>query len=145
MAVNICKIAEQEDNEEICAGDFVYKRSTSKNMDKLWNTFHESQDYPEFYVGKVAKMALCNCPITNKSEWFSFKQLGNIDTPKPGDEVTVYARVNNKDYQKQTVFIKVERATYYEWSMKSGNVLQLRQDFIDSITAEDKRFLRMNN
>jgi hypothetical protein len=129
--------------EQLCETGNLYKGSTSKNMDKLWRHFHSKEDYPEFYIGKVQKMARCFCPTTNMEEYHNIKSMEFTGNLKRGTELTVNGIVNNEKVSKQTIFIRWEPANFYEWRMSSGNTLTLRQDFIDTLLPGDKRYLKM--
>jgi hypothetical protein len=127
-------------------GNFVFKQKTSTNMDKLWRIFHENQDYPELYMGMVDKMARCKCMITGKDEWHNINLFSDISTNplSNGDHITLKRVVKNKMYHIDCIFIKWEKETFYEWKMTSGNVLQLRQQYVDGLSPKDKRYLKMS-
>jgi hypothetical protein len=125
-------------------GDFVFQKRTSKNMDKLWLMFHEMQDYPELYLGVVEKMALCKCPITEKNEWHS-KNLFADSNPSNGDRIILKRVVKNNLYHRECIFVKWEKEIFYEWKMTSGNILQLRQKYIDGLSPKDKRYLKISS
>lgn len=125
-------------------GNFVFHPRTSTNMDKLWHMFHETQDYPELYMGVVEKMAYCKCLITGKDEWHNIKLFSDMN-PSNGDRVTLKKVIENKFCHLDCIFIKWEKETFYEWKMRSGNVLQLRQSYIDGLLPKDKRYLKMSS
>lgn len=124
-------------------GDLVFRKKTTKNMDMLWRKFYATQDFPEFYLGRAQKMALCICPETNQEEWHNANSLLMEGEPKKGARLTAFATIEKKQYSKETIFQRWETAAFYEWKMQSGNVMQLRQDFIDGLVPEDKRRLGM--
>jgi hypothetical protein len=134
---------EYEDYSLQNCGSFVFQQRTTTNMDKLWRMFHEKQDYPELYMGVVEKMARCKCPITGKDEWHNIKLFSDMN-PSNGDHVTLKKFVKNKLYNLDRIFIKWEKETFYEWKMTSGNILQLKQEYIDGLLPKDKRYLKMS-
>jgi hypothetical protein len=137
---------EEEEEETVQYYDNVcIQRSIHMNMNKLLQHFHSTQNYPEFYLGKVEKMALCKCPISLKDEWFSATNLGINKPPKPGTIFEINRIVKKEIHSKLTTFIRWEPQPFYEWRMSFGNVLQLRQDFIDGLSAEDRRYLKMKS
>ena len=127
-------------------GDFVFQPRTSTNMDKLWQMFYEKQDYPELYMGMVEKMALCKCLLTGKDIWHN-KTVFPEKLTKPlssGDHITLKRVVKNKVYYCDCIFVKWEKENFYEWKLQSGNILQLRQKYIDGLSPKDKRYLKMS-
>lgn len=142
--VNIFQIGEGTPHYSMMnKGDFVFQKKTTTNMDKLWRIIYSSQDYPQFYIGSVPKMAACVCPETGKQEWHN---PAKIDTAEPfitGTEIIVHATIKNKQYSKKTIFQKWDNTIFHEWKLESGNVLQLRQDFVDGLSSDDKRKLGM--
>jgi hypothetical protein len=89
-------------------------------------------------------MARCKCPNTGKEEWHNAKTLSIPKHLRNGAVLVATVTVKNMIRTKETLFICWETATFYEWRMKSGNVLQLRQDFIDGLSPADRRYLCMN-
>jgi hypothetical protein len=65
--------------------------------------------------------------------------------PSNGDHVTLKKFVKNKLYNLDRIFIKWEKETFYEWKMTSGNILQLKQEYIDGLLPKDKRYLKMSS
>jgi hypothetical protein len=127
-------------------GNIVFQQKTSTNMDKLWSLFHEKQDYPELYLGMVEKMACCKCLITGKDLWHN-KSLFPENLTKSlstGDHITLKRVVKNKVYYCECIFVKWEKENFYEWKLQSGNILQLRQKYIDGLSPKDKRYLKMS-
>jgi hypothetical protein len=116
---------------------------TFNNMDNLLQYFNSTEDFPEYYLGKADKMALCRCPQTGEESWNNINYLLN---KQPRKNTIVKAQINVMDtvYEKDFIFVKWETENFYEWKMKSGNVLQLRQKFIDGLKPRDKKYLRMH-
>jgi hypothetical protein len=128
---------------QIFGGDIVFQKSNTKNMDKLWGYFHSKDDYPEYYLGKVEKMVQCRCPTTNMEEYHNARSIEFVGNLRRGTELTAYEIVNNEKVSKKTTFIRWEPANFYEWRMSSGNIMTLRQEFIDTLLPGDKRYLKM--
>ena len=125
-------------------GEAYFQKSTTKNMDLLWKEFYRTQDFPEFYMGKVEKMARCICPGLKRYEWYNAKNLIYDKNLTKGSEIIAQREIGAHFYQKTTLFINWETSPFHQWRMKSGNVLQIRQDFIDGLSSKDRRFLRMS-
>jgi hypothetical protein len=113
------------------------------NMDNLLQYFNSTEDFPEYYFGKTEKMALCRCPQTGEETWNNVNNLLNKE-PRKNMIVNVQVKVNDTVYEKEFIFVKWETENFYEWKMKSGNILQLRQKFIDGLKPRDKKYLRMH-
>ena len=113
-------------------GEFVFQKSTSKNMDKLWTFFHAKENYPEYYLGISKKVAVCKCPITGKDEWFHLSD----ENPTRGSMVSICGR----DF----IFVGWLKQPIHKWRMKNGKTLQLEQSFVDGLLPEDKRYLKIN-
>ena len=125
--------------------DFVFQKSTSKNMDKLCHYFHFTENYPEFYLGLAKQIAICKCPGTGKKERHNIKYCRIIDLPVQGEMITVQVQIKDKIFTKDFIFMGWERTPIHEWRMKTGLILQLEQKFIDGLSRQDKRYLRMYN
>lgn len=113
------------------------------NMDNLMHYFNSIQDYPEYYLGKAERMALCRCPQTGKESWNNGKILLTAE-PRKNMLVKAQLKINDTIYEKEFIFVKWETENFYEWRMKSGNILQLRQQYIDGLNPKDKKYLRMH-
>jgi len=112
-------------------------------METLLENFHATQNYPVYYLGKAEQTALCICPYTNTEEWFNVKNLVITHPPKKGMMLLAYKRENNKLYEKVVVFMSWEKKEIHEWMLTNGDVLQLRQDFVDGLNAKDRRYLKI--
>jgi hypothetical protein len=121
----------------------VINMNNKNNMDTLWRHFQSNQDYPEFFMGKVEKMAFCKCPNTGEESWNNAKILLTED-PIKNTIVTARIKIRDTVYEKDFVFVKWETANFYEWRMKSGSILQLHQKYIDGLLDKDKKYLRMH-
>jgi hypothetical protein len=115
----------------------------SNNMDNLLHYFNSIHDYPEYYLGKAEKIALCRCPQTGKETWNNGKIL-LIAEPRKNMIVKAQLKIKDTIYEKEFIFVKWETENFYEWRMKSGNILQLRQQYIDGLLPKDKKYLRMH-
>jgi hypothetical protein len=115
----------------------------SNNMDTLLHYFYSIQDYPEYYLGKAEQMALCRCPQTGEESWNNGKLLLTAE-PRKNMIVKAQLKIKNTIYEKDFIFVKWETEDFYEWKMKSGNILKLRQKFIDGLEPKDKKYLRMH-
>ena len=124
-------------------GDFVFQRSTSKNMDKLWTHFHSKQNYPEFYIGIAKNMAICKCPETGVEEWYNAERCLSVHQPEIGSTITVNHKIKDKVYCRDFVFIGWVKTPVHEWTMQNGRTLQLEQKFVDGLLPQDRRYLRM--
>jgi hypothetical protein len=112
-------------------------------MNELLHYFNIIQDYPEYYLGKAEKIALCRCPQTGKESWNNGKIL-LIAEPIKNMIVKAQLKIKDTIYEKDFIFVKWETENFYEWRMKSGNILQLRQQYIDGLNHKDKKYLRMH-
>lgn len=124
-------------------GHFVFQKSTSKNMNKLWLYFHKNETYPEFYIGFSKKMAICKCCLTGKEGWYNGQCLVQIENPKKGSIVTLDLCTKNSAVRKDFIFIGWVQTPVHEWRMKNGTTLQLEQNFIDGLLPEEKRYLKI--
>lgn len=125
-------------------GDFVFQKSTSKNMDQLWAHFHSKQNYPEFYLGVAKKMAICKCPQTGLEEWYNRDRCLTVSKPVVGSTITVNYKVKNSVYCRDFVFMGWTKTQVHEWTMQKGSTLQLEQRFVDGLLPQDRRYLRIN-
>lgn len=144
--MNVYSLGECEINEDYSFhnhGDFVFQKSTSKNMDKLWSYFHSKQSYPDYYLGKAKRVAICKCPITEKEQWFNAERSLSVDDPVIGSTVTVHIKIKNKIYTREFLFLGWAQTPVHEWSMTQGTTLQLEQKFVDGLSAVDRRYLKM--
>jgi len=124
-------------------GDFVFRKSRSKNMDKLWAYFYKNETYPEYYLGLAKKIAICKCPITGKEEWFNADRCLCVENPIKDSSVTVKLHVKDKIYTREFIFMGWVKTPVHEWSMRKGSTLQLEQKFIDGLLPADKRYLKI--
>jgi hypothetical protein len=124
--------------------DLSLQRSTTKNMDKLWERFHRTGSYPEYYLGVSKKMAICKCPNTGKEEWFNGERCISVKNPKKGSTVTVTIEIKGKIYMRNFVFMGWTDVQVHEWAMTKGTTLQLTHSFVEGLCAQDKRYLKMN-
>lgn len=132
------------DNYSIhCYCDYVFKKSTAKNMNKLWAHFHYNDNYPDYYLGIAKKLAICKCPITCIEEWYNADRYLNVENPVKGSNITVYYKVQNTMYARDFIFMGWVKQTVHEWAMKKGTILQLEQSFVNGLSSEDRRYLRM--
>ena len=115
----------------------------NNNMDILMHHFNSTQDFPEYYLGKVEKVALCRCPQTKEKSWNNGNCL-LTENPIKNTHIKVQVKVNDTIYERELIFVKWETEDFYEWRMKSGNILQLHQKFIDGLRPKDKKYLRMH-
>lgn len=116
-----------------------YTKEKSKNMDLLWKQFCKMNDFPDLYLRTVAKIALCKDPTTMREEHHDAIdiQIHNVGLIRTGDEITVI----NTRFRKETIFQRWDDRVFHKFKMRSGHYLFLRQDFIDCLTKEDKRYL----
>ena len=145
--MNVC-VAEQNSDDNCPTLDFhdvMYRNNTSKNMDKLWSYFHSKENYPEYYLGIAARVAICKDTGSNKEQWFNADRCLSVNNPIKGSTVTVSIQNKNIIHKKELIFAGWLRTPIHEWRMKSGTVLQLEQKFIDGLPPADKRFLRIPN
>jgi hypothetical protein len=126
-------------------GDFVFQKSTTKNMDKLWERFYKNDSYPAYYLGIATKIAICKCPHTGEEGWFNGKRCLSIENPEKGSPVTVTLKVLDKNYKREFLFMGWVNHPVHEWSMTKGSTLQLSQSFVDGLSLHDRRYLKMNH
>lgn len=115
----------------------------NNNMDILMHHFNSTQDFPEYYFGKVEKVALCRCPQTGQESWNNGNNLITAN-PRKNMLIKVQIKIKDKIYERELIFVKWETENFYEWRLKSGNILQLHQKFIDGLRPKDKKYLRMH-
>jgi hypothetical protein len=125
-------------------GDVAFQKSNSKNMDKLCAYFLHANNYPEYYLGMVKRVAICKCPETGKEGWFNGEKCLCVENPKTGSIVTVNSRIQNKLDSLGFIFIRWTRFPVHEWRMRDGTILQLSQNFVDKLLPEDRRYLKIN-
>lgn len=124
--------------------DFVVRKRTSNNMDKLWRYFHASENYPEYYLGVASKVAVCKCPTTGKIEWHNGDScILASNGAKKGSVVTVEYQIKDKIHNRDFIFMGWVKEPVHEWRMRSGTLLILEQSFVDGLLPVDKRYLRM--
>jgi len=104
-------------------------------MDKLWAYFHSKQNYPEFYLGLSKKTAICKCPLTGVEELHNADRYISVKNPQIGSTVTINCR--------NLVFIGWTKFSLHEWRMQDGTSMLLEQTFIDGLSPQDRRYLRM--
>ena len=124
-------------------GDFVFRKSRSKNMDKLWAYFYKNETYPEYYLGVAKKVGICKCLITGKEEWFNADRFLYNENPSKGSTVTLKVHVKDKIYTRDFIFIGWVKTPVHEWRMRKGDTLQLEQKFVDGLLPQDKRYLKL--
>jgi len=124
-------------------GVFPFRKSTSKNMDKLCYHFYLNETYPEFYLGIAKRIAICKCPITEKEMWFNADRCFNVDNPLTGSIITVETKINDALYKRDFIFMGWVKTPVHEWRMKKGTILMLEQKFIDGLLPMDKRYLKI--
>jgi hypothetical protein len=135
--------AKYEDHTIHKYGDFVFRKSRSKNMDKLWAYFYENDSYPEYYLGIAKKVAICKCLITGKEEWFNVDRFLYNEIPIKNSTVTVKVHVKDKIYTRDFIFMGWVKTSVHEWRMRKGSTLQLEQKFVDGLLPQDKRYLKL--
>jgi len=118
-------------------------KSTSTNMQKLWEKFSSDQDYPELYIGRVENVAVCKCPITGEEQKYNVNDMLNKN-PFNGERVLVQSRFGDVMYHKEFIFMKWDPTVSHEWKMKSGIILRISQWFIDGLFPSEKKYLRMH-
>jgi len=122
-----------------CAGDVVFRKKTSDAMSMLWKRFCEINDFPELYLRIVARIALCKDSKTMLEEHHDALdiQCDNPDTLRMGQAITV----KNNRFTKDAIFQRWDDQVFHKFRMKSGVYTFLRQDLIDKMTDEDRRYL----
>jgi hypothetical protein len=125
-------------------GDFAFRKSTNKIMDKLWAYFYKNETYPEYYLGIAKRVAICKCPITGEEEWFNGERCLKVENPMKGSIVTVHVQIKTRNYSRDFIFLGWVKVPVHEWRMKKGTTLMLEQKVIDCLLPEDKRYLKIN-
>jgi len=123
--------------------DFVFRKSTSKNMDILWARFYSEQNYPEFYLGVTKRLAICKCPYSGAEELYNAERCLTVSEPTIGSIITVNYKMKARSFEREYVFMGWTEGPIHEWIMQSGTTLQLKQKFVDGLLPEDRRYLRM--
>lgn len=120
--------------------EFVFQNSANKNMDKLWLYCYKNQTYPKYYIGIAKKMAICKCPTSGKEEWFNGDRCLSVQNPKKGSTIMVTINSVTRDF----IFLGWAKFPVHEWKMTNGTVIQLTQRFIEGLSLENKRYLKIN-
>ena len=94
-----------------------------------------------YFKGKFNISALCIDPVTGEEEWHDYLDIvsGSLKIPK-GTEI----KIKNDNLEKNTTFQALRVGTFYKWVTKSGIYFVLTQDEVNSLSIEEKRFLKMN-
>ena len=121
----------------IYRGDVIFRKKSS--MDSLFAEFYRINDFPEFYIGKTENVALCKDPENNNSELFDAKDMNITENLNKNSEITI----SYNKYEKNTLFQYWDNRIFHKFQMKSGMYMMLRQDFVDKLSSEDKRYLRI--
>ena len=140
--VNVYPVGEIRDTCDN-RGDFVFRKTGSKNMDKLWRYFYSKQSYPEFYLGIAKKTAICKCPVTGEHQWFNGERSLSIENPEKGSTITVTLSIKSRIYSRDFIFCGWVKTPVHEWRMTKGTTLQLEQSFINGLLPDDRRYLKM--
>jgi hypothetical protein len=133
-----------EDPDDTVYDDFEFRKSTTKNMDKLWAYFYKNQAYPEYYLGIAKRVAICKCPITGEEQWFNRERNLKVENPVKGSTITVYVQIKTRNYTRDFIFMGWLTTPVHEWKMSKGKVFMLEQKFIDGLLPQDKRYLKIN-
>lgn len=139
------EILEEEEEEKVSFENIIFIQNSFNNTNRLWKHLHEIQNFPEYYFGIVESMALCKCPLSGNDEWFRPEILGNIKTIRRGTEIEINRIFKNEKISKKTVFVRWELQPFHEWRLQNGCLLQMRQDFVDGLTREDRRYLKIKS
>jgi len=142
--MNVYPVCHQMDDYAHELGDFVFRKSTSKNMDILWSRFYSKQDYPEFYLGAAKRLAICKCPNRGAEELYNAERCLNVREPTIGSTITVQYRTKARSFEREYVFMGWAEGPIHEWIMQSGTTLQLKQRFVDGLLPEDRRYLKIH-
>jgi hypothetical protein len=134
---------ERDDTSCYNYSDFVFKKSTSKNMYILWKYFYKHDNYPEYYMGIAKSMAICKCPISGKEEWYNGERCLNIENPKKDSIVTVEIRIKDTIYSREFIFMGWVKTPVHEWKMRKGTVLMIEKRFVDGLLPQDKKYLKI--
>ena len=120
-------------------GEIKLSKQKSSLMDMLWKQFCKMDDFPELYLRTVAKIALCKDPTTMREEHHDAIDIivDNVNLIRAGDQFTV----SNTRFCKEAIFQRWDNRVFHKFRMRSGHFIFLRQDFIDKLTNEDKRYL----
>jgi hypothetical protein len=133
-----------EENDDTEYDDFEFRKSTTKNMDKLLAYFYKIQAYPEYYLGIAKRVAICKCPTTGEEQWFNSERNLKVENPVKGSTITVYVQIKKRNYTRDFIFMGWLTTPVHEWKMSRGKVFMLEQKFIDGLLPQDKRYLKIN-
>jgi len=133
-----------EENDDTEYDDFEFRKSTTKNMDKLLAYFYKIQAYPEYYLGIAKRVAICKCPTTGEEQWFNSERNLKVENPVKGSTITVYVQIKTRNYTRDFIFMGWLTTPVHEWKMSRGKVFMLEQKFIDGLLPQDKRYLKIN-
>jgi hypothetical protein len=122
-----------------CAGEISFRKKTSDAMSMLWKHFCKMNDFPEFYLRTVARIALCKDPDTMQEEHHDALdiQCENVDTLTAGQTITI----KNNRFMKDAIFQRWDDRVFHKFKMRSGFYSFLRQDLIDKLSDQDRRYL----
>jgi hypothetical protein len=124
-------------------GDLSFQRSTTKNMNILWERFNKNESFPEYYLGVAKRMAICKCPETGEEDWYNGERCLSVEKPEKGSTVLVTLKIKDKVYTRNYIFMGWLKTQVHEWQTTKGTTLQLSQNFVDGLCAKDKRYLKM--
>jgi hypothetical protein len=133
-----------EENDDTEYDDIQFRKSTTKNMDKLLAYFYKIQAYPEYYLGIAKRVAICKCPTTGEEQWFNSERNLKVENPVKGSTITVYVQIKTRNYTRDFIFMGWLTTPVHEWKMSRGKVFMLEQKFIDGLLPQDKRYLKIN-
>ena len=125
-------------------GEFMFQNSSTKNMEKLWTYFHKSESYPEYYRGISKKVAICKCPDTGEEKWYNSERCLNAYHLVKGSNISVEFQNKDGTYTRDFIFMGWVNGPVHEWKMTKGTTLMLAQNIIDTLSPQDKRYLKIN-
>lgn len=122
-------------------GDVVFSKQTTPEMSALRKHFSQTKDFPKRYLGIVKKITACKDPVTEEVYHQDALDIQNdIEILERGDQILV----KNTRFCREFIFEEWSNKVFHKFEMRSGIYSFLRQDFIDKLSAEDKRALGMN-
>ena len=123
--------------------DFTFNNAR-KIMEKLWAYFHETENYPEYYIGLAKRIAICKCPESGEEKWYNGERCLKIANPVKGSTVTVEIQIKDNVHTRDFIFMGWVKVPVHEWRMTKGTILMLEQSIINVLLPEDKRYLKIN-
>ena len=120
-------------------GEITFRKRTTEHMSSLQRYFAKINNFPISYKGIVEKIALCKCPITSRYEYHDSIDIlcDDINMLTEGQQINI---INTK-FMREYIFQNWSSIIFHKFEMKNGIYILIKKDFIDKLSAEDKKEL----